>query len=140
MNRQKHVKRVTLGIFSVLILAPLLYELVQYPLISDVLILSMGVFIVISILYSAFQLEGAARNKFLVFMLLLLAAQVYWIIYQLAPMRLTFLVHYNVDRHVFGILITQDSATHIIGEVSGVVKSSNSVLLFISDAKCPIQI
>jgi proton-dependent oligopeptide transporter, POT family len=107
VRRGELYKRMTIGLVIVSALVPLLYELLQYPLVSDTLILVGGVLMLFYILRSALSCEPAVRNKILVFLLLLIAAQIFWIIYQLTPMGLTFFAQYNVDRHVFGFEITQ---------------------------------
>ena len=61
---------------------------------------------VIYTIHRAFTFEAASRNKIL-FFLLLVAAQIFWIIFQLTPMGLTLFAEDNVDRHVMGYAITQ---------------------------------
>jgi len=100
-------KRYAMGWVITIALLPILYVLLQYPNISGSVVLLIGVFIVFYILYMAFKYHGSARNKILVFLFLLVAAQIFYIISMLAPMGLTLFAHYNVERHVFGFLISQ---------------------------------
>ncbi|HLB56556.1 MAG TPA: oligopeptide:H+ symporter [Coxiellaceae bacterium] len=97
--------RYLLGFFIVLILLPILTWLLQHTHFSDDLVLSIGGIVGIALIIIASKNTGAERNKFFAFIILLLSAQIFWIVYQLVPMGLTLFAKDNLDRHVFGFLI-----------------------------------
>lgn len=113
--------RYLIGILIVLILLPCLYWLLRHTKISDALILSIGVITAIALIVIACQHHGAERKKLFAFFILLVSAQIFWIIYQLAPMSLTLFAKSNVDLHLFGFPIAPgwiqniNSVTIIIG-------------------------
>ncbi|MBV53900.1 MAG: MFS transporter [Coxiellaceae bacterium] len=107
VRRGELYKRQMIGFGIVCILVPVLYVLLQYPSLSGGLILFGAAAMIVYIVKLAFNHEKPVRNKILVFLVLLIAAQIFWIIYQLTPMGLTLFAQDNVDRHVMGYLVTQ---------------------------------
>lgn len=103
--RKKRIGRYMIGLLIVCLLVPTLHWLLNHAEVSDVLILTAGVLIGITLIIIALQHKGPERKRFFAFFFLLLGAQVFWIVYQLAPMSLTNFAKNNVDRHVFGFLI-----------------------------------
>lgn len=107
VRRDELYRRFVKGIGIVCVLLPVLFLLLQFPRVSGALILIGACVMVIYTIQRAFTFEAASRNKILVFLLLLVAAQIFWIIFQLTPMGLTLFAEDNVDRHVMGHVITQ---------------------------------
>lgn len=107
VRRSELYQRQMMGVGIVCVLVPVLYNLLQYPELSGGLILLGAVVMLVYIIRLALTYEKAVRNKILVFIVLLIAAQIFWIIYQLTPMGLTLFAQDNVDRHVMGYVITQ---------------------------------
>ncbi len=113
--------RFWLGMLIVIALLPTLYWLLHHERVSDYLILTLGALLVCFIIYLAYTYNSAARHKLFVFIILLLSAQIFWMVYQLAPMGITLFALNNVDRHIWGITITPgwiqniNSVTIIVG-------------------------
>ena len=97
--------RYLLGLFIVFALVPSLHWLLRHAHVSDILVLTIGVAMAILLITIACQHQGAERKKLFAFFILLMSAQIFWIVYQLAPMSLTIFAKDNVDRRVFGFLI-----------------------------------
>ncbi|MDP1574030.1 MAG: oligopeptide:H+ symporter [Coxiellaceae bacterium] len=120
-SKHSQMKRLAGGFLLLFILVPVLTMLLDHTDFSDHLVLSVGVIVAITLCYIAFRSEGAERRKMFAFLILLLSAQIFWIVYQLAPMGLTLFAKNNVDRTVFGFLIAPgwiqniNSITIIIG-------------------------
>lgn len=98
-------RRLALGYGLVFVLVPSLTILLRHEQLSDVIVLVAGVAMLITIIVLANRQQAEKRRRFLLFMFLLLIAQVFWVIYQLAPMAFTLFAQYNVNRQVFGITI-----------------------------------
>jgi proton-dependent oligopeptide transporter, POT family len=101
---QRH-KRHTAGWIVMVLLIPSLYVLLHRPEFSDRLILGIGVLATVFFLGASLRQTGPARRCMLGFLTLLLAAQSFWLVYQLIPMALTLFVENNVDRQVYGFAI-----------------------------------
>lgn len=120
-SRPAQIGRYTIGLLIVLILVPCLYWLMRHTKFSDILILSIGVLMAIVLIVIACRYQGSERKKLFAFFILLLSAQIFWIIYQLAPMVLTLFAKDNVNLHLFGFAIAPgwiqniNSLTIIIG-------------------------
>ena len=120
-TRIKKYQRVFAGFAIVFALLPALNWMLQHTAFSDDLILSIGVLVATLLIIIAAHNQGADRRKLFAFIILLLSAQIFWIVYQLAPMGLTLFAKDNVDRHVFGFLIAPgwiqniNSVTIIVG-------------------------
>jgi len=93
------------GFLIILALLPSLHWLLQHTHFTDNLVLTIGAIVALTLVFIATKNHGAARKKFFAFLILLLSAQIFWIVYQLAPMGLTLFAKNNVDRHVLGFLI-----------------------------------
>lgn len=115
------IYRYVMGSVMILALLPILNWLLRHTDFSDHLVLVVGAIVAIALVIIACRNTNAERRKLFAFIILLLSAQIFWIIYQLAPMGLTLFAKYNVDRHVFGFLIAPgwiqniNSVTIIIG-------------------------
>jgi POT family proton-dependent oligopeptide transporter len=120
-TRHQKYLRVFAGIVIVFALLPALNWMLQHTTVSDDLVLSIGALVAIALIFIAARNQGANRRKLFAFIILLLSAQIVWIIYQLAPMGLTLFAKDNVDRQVLGFLIAPgwiqniNSVTIIIG-------------------------
>src|SRR3990167_2374844 len=97
--------RTSVGLLGVLVMIPALYWLLHHTTISGYLVLLSGILVAIFLLVITFHYKGAERHKFLVFFILLISAQIFWITYQLAPMCLTLFAKNNVNLHLFWIQI-----------------------------------
>ncbi len=95
-------RRNAIGIAILLALVPALYFLLHHVAIGDGVILLAGAVIVIVLFYGAMSHQQQERKRFLTFLVLLLCAQMFWIIYQLSPMSLMFFAKNNVNLHLFG--------------------------------------
>lgn len=121
LNAKAQVGRYALGLAIVCILLPCLYWLLRHTGVSDKLILTIGVLTAIALVVIALRHHGAERKKLFAFFILLVSAQIFWIIYQLAPMSLTLFAKNNVNLHVLGFQIAPgwiqniNSFTIIIG-------------------------
>lgn len=104
-SRNQQFARYGVGGLIILILVPCLYWLLRHTTFSDDLVLSVGIIMAIVLFMIAWQHKGEERNKLFAFLILLISAQVFWIIYQLAPMSLTLFAKSNVDLHLFGFAI-----------------------------------
>lgn len=120
-NASKKILRLFFGFLIVLLLIPALHWLLLHTGFSDHLVLSIGVIVALALLIIIFRHSGAERKQFFAFYILLLSAQIFWIVYQLAPMCLTLFAKYNVNLHVMGSQIAPgwiqniNSATIVIG-------------------------
>lgn len=94
------------GIAIVCLLVPFLHFLLQHASLGDVIILSVGAVMVAVLIMGILRHRGEERDRFIVFLVLLLCTQIFWVIYQLAPMSLMFFATNNVDLHIFGFTIT----------------------------------
>ncbi len=103
--RLKRFQRYGIGFLIVFLLIPILHWLLSHAEISDILILIIGALMVVVLILIALRHQGPERKKIFAFFILLMSAQIFWIVYQLAPMSLTIFAKDNVDRHVFGFLI-----------------------------------
>lgn len=99
------ISRFSFGFAFILLLTPTLYWLMHHSKISAGIILGLGGIMLLLMLALAVKHTGELRKRLLAFLTLIVSAQIFWIIYQLAPMSLTFFAKYNVDRQLFGIEI-----------------------------------
>lgn len=101
-NQQKSVRKQMIGVGLLLALLPALHFLLHHVAIGDGLILTAGFIIILVLAYAITRYQQQQRRRFLTFFILLVCAQIFWIIYQLAPMSLLFFAKNNVDLHVLG--------------------------------------
>lgn len=104
-TRSSRCPRLIIGCFIVVILIPVLHWMLSHTNFSDHLVLAIGVIVAVFLLWVIFRHHGGERNKFLVFYILLLSAQIFWILYQLAPMGLMIFAKNNVDLHIMNFRI-----------------------------------
>ncbi|OGO95481.1 MAG: POT family protein [Coxiella sp. RIFCSPHIGHO2_12_FULL_44_14] len=104
-NHKERWGRYAVGISIVLLLTPLLHTLLQHARISDALVLTTGVVMVVTLLVIALRHTGAERKKLFAFFILLMSAQIFWMIYQLAPMSLTLFAVDNVKLQLWNFSI-----------------------------------
>ncbi len=115
------LKRIGIGTLIILALVPLLQVLLHHTQFSDDLVLSVGFLMLVVLFLIAFKHHDAARKKLFAFIILIVSAQFFWIIYQLAPMSLTIFAKNNVNLHLFGFRIAPgwiqnvNSITIVIG-------------------------
>ncbi len=113
--------RLVLGLAILCAMIPVVYLLLKHALVGSSLVLVLGVMMLIGMLVYTLSLPRALRSKMIRFVALILAAQAFWIIYQIAPMGLMLFAKREVDLHFLGISIapawisTINAATIIIG-------------------------
>lgn len=103
--RERQLSRL-LGIMSVVILFVGLHHLLKQPAFSNHLILLLGAFtflIFIGLITKERHVDD--RKRMFVFVILSIAAFIFWSLYQLGPMGLMLFIERNVDRNLFGITI-----------------------------------
>ena len=103
-HKQRHTRHVA-GWALMLLLIPILYALLHHPELGDRLILSIGIIMLLCLLCITLRQKGIVRRKMVGFLILLLAAQSFWLVYQLIPMALTLFAKYNVNRTIMGYTI-----------------------------------
>lgn len=109
------------GLLIVFTLLPALNWLLRHTTFSDDLVLTIGGLVALALIAIAVRNQGPDRKKLFAFVILLFSAQIFWVVYQLAPMGLTLFAKDNVDRHIFGFLIAPgwiqniNSITIVIG-------------------------
>lgn len=95
-----------IGIFLLVSLFFALELLLQNTNFCNRLIMVIGILMLGLLLTLAIrQYQTEARNKMLAFIILTLAAVIFWTLYQLIYMGMNLFLERNVDRHLFGILI-----------------------------------
>lgn len=95
-------KRHLAGWATMMLLIPLLYLFLHHPAIGDNTILGIGMAAILLFLRIALKHKGPEKRSMLGFLILILAAQSFWMVYQLIPMALTLFIQHNVDRQLFG--------------------------------------
>ena len=120
-TRKARLMRLTTGFTIVLLLVPILHWLLRHTELSDDLVLTIGALMIIALLTIIFKNHGAERKGIIAFFILLMSAQIFWIVYQLAPLSLTLFAQSNVNLHLFGFRIAPgwiqniNSITIVIG-------------------------
>jgi len=95
-----------LGFGITIVLVFILRALLNQPYFCNQLVLVLGAVILALITALAIkQPDQIARNKMWAYLILALAALIFWTLYQLAPMGLIIFIERNVDRHVMGMTI-----------------------------------
>jgi len=130
-----------IGLGILLVLVPTLYFLLQQQKLSNYLVVCLGVAMAVVVLILGMQHKGIERHRLFVFLALLISAQIFWIIYQLAPMGLTLFALNNVDRHVWGFEIAPGWIQNI-NSVTIILGGPILALLFkkLRDKKCFVSI
>lgn len=91
------------GISLIFLLLFPLRGMLSHPVFTHHLILGLGAAIFVAfIIFSTRQTYPTERHKMYGFIILCIAAFIFWSIYQLAPMGLVLFIERNVDRHVLG--------------------------------------
>ena len=88
------------GLFIIIIIL-----LIKFAAICNALLLLLGVVSVIFVIKVALTEQEDARNKLLIFILLICISTVFWTLYSLAPSALTIFTERNIDRHFMHWLI-----------------------------------
>lgn len=103
-QKQRTARWIGLGMVIALVFA--LRELLQYTAFCNQLILIIGAaMLALMIALAIKQSEKTERHKMSAYIILGLAALIFWSLYQLAPMGLNLFIDRNVDRHFLGMLI-----------------------------------
>lgn len=102
----KKRKAQILGLVFLLLLFFALEILLQNTAICNQLILIIGgLMLLMLVIFALKQDDVTARNKMLAFIILTLAAVIFWTLYQLIYMGMNLFIERNVNRHLFGIMI-----------------------------------
>lgn len=134
-------QRLLMGLLILLLLIPLLYFLLQHQKLSNYLVVCLGITMAIVIFVLAMKHKSIERYRLVVFLVLLISAQIFWVIYQLAPMGLTLFALHNVNRHVLGFEIAPAWIQNI-NSVTIIIGGPILALLFkkLRDKKCFVSI
>lgn len=135
------IQRLLVGLLILLLLVPLLYFLLQHQKFSNYLVVSLGIAMAVVVFMLGIRHKGTERYRLFAFLVLVLSAQIFWVIYQLAPMGLTLFALNNVDRHVLGFEIAPGWIQNI-NSVTIIIGGPLLALLFkkLRDKKCFISI
>jgi len=96
-------------LIAVVIAIPIIRELLNFALVSNVLLLVLGAGMLLVIVYLAMKEHGEARTKLLTLLIFVVIGMTFWALYMLAPSALMIFVQHNVNRNVFGFTIPTSS-------------------------------
>ncbi len=114
MPKEKQKIQFIKGLAIIFIVFLALIVLLRHAELSNVLIAVIGVALVIlTVFIGALRKNPDERNKMLVFVVFLIAAFVFWSLYQLAPMGLVLFIAHNVNLHMFGFEIAPQWVNNI---------------------------
>lgn len=95
-----------LGICLIISMVPSLRWFLMNANFSNHLVVVGGAMVALMLFSLALRQPVDARNKMFAYLVLALASLIFFSLYQLAPMGLTIFAENNINRHVFGVLIT----------------------------------
>lgn len=105
-NKQEKRKAVILGLIGILSLPLILTQFLQYADWANKLVLVTGVCMLFLIIYIANQQkEKVTKNKILAFAVLMVVSTIFWMLFQIGPMGLTFFINHNVERVIGSLII-----------------------------------
>lgn len=104
-NLKQQWIRGCIGCLIALFVFLLLHILLLHAKIGHQLILGVGILMGLLIVGLALQRKKEASKKLWAFLILILAAFVFWILYLMGPMGLILFITHNIDRTVFGFKI-----------------------------------
>ena len=119
-SKQRKV-RFSIGISVLFAMCPTVYFLLKHAAFGGYLILTIGALMLVFLAVYTLRLPSEKRKKMLCFIVLLVAAQSFWIIYQMAPMGLMLFAKSEVNLHLFGFAVapawisTINSLTIVVG-------------------------
>ncbi|MBA3661000.1 MAG: MFS transporter [Gammaproteobacteria bacterium] len=104
--KNKQRKAMLIGVTSIVVLFFSLRILLEHTALCNQLIILISIAMFILLIGLATKQKGlAAQSKMWGYIILALAALIFWTLYQLAPMGLNLFVERNVDRHFFNFII-----------------------------------
>lgn len=109
VNQQKkvHIKNFIIGMTTIILLIPALHYLLNRSGFSNKFVIVSGFAMLLFIFTLALQQpKKLFKFRIMAFIILSLVSVIFWAMYQIAPMGLTVFALYNVDRNVYGFLIT----------------------------------
>lgn len=107
LSPQEQGKRKRLGMTFVALMIPLILLLTHHSRLANQMMFIVGCLMMFVLLGLAFKRPHAAeKKKMLACILLMLAAFIFWTLYQIAPMGLTLFIKYNVHTTMFGYTIS----------------------------------
>ncbi len=105
-SRSQWLKRLALGLVIIVIMVPVITWFLHHSSLRNALLLTIGAVMLLTILtLIILQQDPMARKKMIAYLILLIGALSFWIIYAMLPMGLTVFAQYNVDRIVWGMTI-----------------------------------
>lgn len=107
LSRQAKRERQLLGTTLVFLMVPCLLVLLNYASLANGLVIVLGSLMICVLTTLAIQQKHAYQmKKMLAFIILMVASLIFWALYQIAPMGLTLFIKHNVNRELFGQLIS----------------------------------
>ncbi len=107
LSEDKKSKRKRLGMVLVMLMIPLILLLTHYSKQANQVMFIVGCVMMLVLLTLAFARPVIAeKKKMLACILLMLAAFIFWTLYQIAPMGLTLFIKYNVHTTFLGYTIS----------------------------------
>ena len=91
------------GVFLILAALPITAFLVRFSHFSNLILVVVGLFAVLLVIYLAMQESKQYRNKMFVFLILTIISVAFWALYNLTPSASTIFTKYNVNRHFLGV-------------------------------------
>lgn len=114
MPKEKQKIQFIKGLGIIILVFLSLVVLLKHAQFSNIFISSIGVtLVIITIFVAALRKKPDERNKMLVFVILILAAFVFWSLYQLAPMGLVLFVAHNVNLKLLGFSMAPQWVSNI---------------------------
>ena len=105
-DKTKQKKTTFLGLCLILLLPFLLSQMLQYADWANKLVIATGLAMLVLILFIARQQPTKeAKDKIFAFAVLMIFGTVFWMLYQIGPMGLTFFIDNNVQREYYDWII-----------------------------------
>lgn len=96
----------TLGALLVLALPFILTPLLHYATWASKLVIATGCLMLVFLAWLSFQMKSkVTREKMFAFLIFLIVATIFWMLYQIGPMGLTQFIENNVTRHAGSFII-----------------------------------
>ena len=138
--RPKQIKTIVVGLIGIISLPLILTQILHYADWANKLVLVTGVAMLMLIIVIAHrQAEKKVKNKILAFAVLMIVSTIFWMLYQIGPMGLTFFIDYNVQR-TYGAWIIPPQWFQNINTMAIVVGGPLLAILFTSLRKKGYQI
>ncbi|OGT30947.1 MAG: hypothetical protein A3E87_08180 [Gammaproteobacteria bacterium RIFCSPHIGHO2_12_FULL_35_23] len=92
-------------IFAIIIAVPVIAFLLNHAVLSNTLLITIGIIMAIIIVKIALNEKGVARRKLFGFLIFIFFGIAFWALYMLAPSALTIFIQNNVDRQIGNFII-----------------------------------